>query len=494
MRQISSVQETPDVQILLAEALGKKGGYSEAIAVLIEFLQNNPEEPLAYEANRLLIRLYGKKGDWDRAKEVSENLRTSNPTEILNLVDRSWIYSASGNTHDALASLQEAKKYLTESSTFRQKMELADEFYSLDQFEDAAEIYVRLTNKSLDTPLTRRLLHCYYRSGDMGKALEICQTLRQAYGPLEFVAEMESFIYEEIGDLPEARRVCQEYLILFPNDFEMRLRLAVVNFLLSEVADLDEFLKSDINFDELSLQSGVQLVHLYAKRTRIEQSYSLMYELRRKFYNDPAIHLAYFHFMFQYATQGDNLVDIKNISTDVAVCIEEEGGRREWYVIEDRKNANSQMKEINLEHPLAQKLLGKSIEDEIVLKESFITKGIGKIVELKSKYIYALHDILLNFEKLFPDTPGIWGVKVGKPQKVGGLPQGFDQILKVMDQRTSANEEARQLYRDGKITIGGLARLLGRNPLETISILVNDADTGLLCSIGSIEERNAAFS
>lgn len=496
LKGILSVKETPEAPLLLAEALHKENKSLEAISIINKLLRNKPPKPLKEEANRLLIQLYVDTEDFEKARKISDSLRALDPTNILYLVDAAQVSRFSGKSADAIALLNEAKRYITASSSPGQLLELADEFYSLEQFEDAAKIYKKIVDKTLDTPLTHKLLNSYYRAGETGKALNMCQILHNKYGPLKYISEMESAIYEEIGNLPEAKNVCKEYLSLFPKDLGIKLRLAVVNFRSNNFKELDEFLNSFIDIETLPLESALQLAYLHAARNLVQRSFEIMYEIRRKFFNNGDAHLKYIEFFFQRERDCDKWLKLSRVGVDAAVCIKDDSGQREWYIIEDRKDADIHRREITLDHPLAQKLLGKSVEDEILLKENDLSKEFGKIkiMEIKSKYVYALHESLSLFEKLFPNTQGLWKVKIELPEKQGDLPKGFQTILDEVSQQHEAHLKIEQFYKEGKLTVGIFANLIRRNVLDVWEGMISKPDLGLKCCLGNDKEKNYSLS
>jgi tetratricopeptide (TPR) repeat protein len=494
LKDIINAPETPEASLLLAEVLLEEKRPNEAIAILEESLQRSVSILFRLEANRLLIQAHIDSGNFEEARRISDFCRASDPVNILNLVDAARISRADAKSQEAIDLLREAMRYVNESSTFGELYGLANTLYSLEQFEDAASIYERIADKSTDSPLTRRLLNSYYRSGERGKALHICQNLRKKHGPLKYVSEIESAIYEEIGDLAKAEEVCKEYLRLFPDDFEMKLRLAVVNFRANDFEELDNFLKSPIDLDALSLEAGLQIAYLYEARGLSQKSLEIMYEIRRKFFSRAEAHLKYIGFIFQRREDVDQLLNIDKISVNSAVCVEDGTHRKDWYIIEDRQDADMSRREINLKHPLAKKLLSKLIGEEVILRETQFGKESGKIVATKSKYVHAFHESLSLFSKLFPSHTGIVGVKIGAPRKRGEPPSGFEPVLEQVNKQQEFGLKVEQFYKQGVLTIGAFANLVGRNVLEVWGGLMSNPDLGLRCCLGNSSERNHAAS
>ncbi len=494
LREIKSAKDFPEALLLLVEVLRIENRFPEAMRTIKGFLESKPPKSVKEEANRLLIDLYLDTKDFPNARKISDSMRVSNPTNILNLVDAARISKLSGKSADAISLLNEAKDYIADSSLPRELLELADEFYFFEQFEDAASIYGKVIDQNLNTPLNRKLLNFYYRAGEIDEALNICKNLRQRYGPLKHVSEMESAIYEEIGDLPEAKRVCKEYLSSSPNDFGMKLRFAVINFRTGEFEELDKFLNSSIDTSILSAEYGIQLAYLCAARNLIQKSFEIMYEIRRSFFNNGDVHLKYVGFFFQHERDADKWLKISKVSLNTAVCVKDSSGKREWYIIEDRKDAEIYRREFVLSHPLTQKLLEKSVGDEIMLQESRLSKEIGKIIEVKSKYVYAFQESLNSFEKLFPDMQGIRKIRVEPPKEEGEPPKGFQAFLDETSRQHSQDLQAEQFHKEGKLTIGAFANLIGRDVLGVWSGIISKPEVGIRCCLGNVEERNQVIS
>ena len=485
--------KTPEAAIILADIFRIEKRYSEALSILIELLQRNSDTKLTEDAKRLLIQTYieSKTPDsLEEAKRISNSMRAENPTSIPNLVDAATVSRSFGEKSDAISLLIEASKYISEDTKIIDLNALADEFYLLEQFEEASKLYEKFANKEIDTPLTRRLINSYYFAGDRGKALEICNLLRSIYGPLKYITEMETAIYEEIDNLPEAKTICEDYLKSFPDDFEMKLRLAILNFRSEDYNGVDTFLKGPFDINKLSLHSAHQLANLFSERKNNKEALEIMYETRRQFYNKSEAHSKYIGYFFFAERNGEQLTNIIKVAMDTAVCVETDSGTKEWYILDNREDADMQRKEINIKHSLARRLLGRAIGEEVILKESPISVEVGKVIEIKSKYVYALHESLENFEKLFPDAQGLWKVKVDLTKKEESLKTILDQVSMQQD----LVRQIEQLYKGHNITIGAFAELLGKNIIEVVGALMGNTEIGIKCCDGSKDEREHAIN
>lgn len=494
LRKIRSNSQTPEAGLILGESLFEDKRTLEARTVVEEFIASNPSQECDADAKRLLASISLELGDSDRARQLAQELISNDPSDILNFVVASQIESKLQNDDVALSLLIEAEKLITETSHPVDLMYLANAFSTIQVFQSAASVYEKIANTDLDSHLTRRLLRCYYNCDKLDLALNICSNLRSRYGPLEFVSEMESFIYEQIDDLPRAMEVCEQYLLLYPDHFVMKLRLAVVWLRSKSFKAVDDFLASNIEFDALTIETGLQLAQLYAARNQELKWFTLMYELRRRFYGDARSHLYYVIQFFRKNRDDCEWLRPEVVSLDSAVEVKDSSGRKKWHIIEDRLNPDFSRSEMNPTHPLAQRLLGASVGDRIVLTKNFLTEEEGEICEIKSKYIHALHTSMELYETLFPERPGLWSIRVtdsgdeGDPQK--GMQVFLDQITRDHNRRT----EAQELYKKGQLTLGSIASMIGPDPLKVWSSFINNPDVGVRCCNGDILERDSALA
>ena len=492
---ILQARETPEAALIFGDILMTENRVQEAATVLERILDD--DEILSYlkeDAKRSLIGAYVRLYEFGKAQALSDEMRSADPTEILNLADAAGIARLTGKSDNALSFLIEAKKYISETTSYKRLMVLGDEFYALEQYGEAAEIYERIANRDLDTPLTRRLLNSYYRFGRLTPALEICRHLRAKHGPLPYVTHMESAIYEEIDDLTRAKDVCDSYLKLFPDDSEMKLRLAVVNWRGKDFEELDAYLNSRPDVEGLSLKHGLQLAHLFSVREKVKECFETIYELRRKFYDHSEPHLEYVRLFFERAKVSYEWLAPQRVKAGVAVCVEDSLGEKEWYLIEDRKDVDFRRREINPEHALAQRLLDKTIGDQIIIKRGLHSDEAGKIVELKSKYVYALHETFSVYEKMFPGVGGLWMFNVGSPAQPERASKALEDILESVSRQQERGNELDKYYKDGKLTIGSIAGLLNSDVIRVWNTFMSNPDVGVRCSRGDIEERNRAYS
>lgn len=479
LQKIGFNRDVPDTLLLEAGFLREQKKYSEAITVLQQLITQDIPFEILDSSNRLLFQLYLDTQKFEEAKIYIASKPT--PWNVLDYIDEARFFSIQGNTEKATESLMKAKEIKEKDS--REIFELAQMFYSFEHFAEAAELFEKIVDKKIDSSLTRRLLNCYYRSGKLNEALEICKELRSVYGPLRFIVEFESSIYEEIGDLSKSKEIVTEYLKTHPDDIEIKIRFAVINFRTNNYSDLDEFLNSKINIKELQFDSLLQLINLYEARNLNEKALELAYEIRRDHFNNERAHLAYVGLFFRSEREPNPFIATE-AKENTVVVIKNELGQLQNYILEEREGSELSRGEINSKHTLYKLFLGKKVGNVVEVPRNGFPPEKLEVVEIKNKYVHALHETLNNFGIMFPSSSALKGfVTTGEAKE--DIKNILDQVAKQSEYQNSIIK----YYKEGKMTIGGLAELSGKDPLKTWGGMISKPDVGIRSSLGTKEER-----
>ena len=494
VEKILSAPETPEAPILLASILFVYERYNEAITILNDFLMANPSTELQADANRLLTQIYIADKRFEEAQQISTSMSESSPTSVLNLVNAAQVSSATEESEKALSQLKEAYNLAQSSDVFQEIFELANELGKHEQFKEAAVLYEKLADTNYDSQWTQLLLYSYYRSGEAAKALEICQELREKHGSLENTSKIEYEIYEEIGDLNQAQMLGEAYLNVFPDDADMQIDLANIHYRLNNIEEFNRLLERSFDLKELSLPACFELAHWHRIGAKPERALDIMYETRRIHHNNPDAYLKYIGLFFQVAKQLDELLNPIQVQLGTAVCIDRDG-QNNWYIIEKRSDTDFTRNERRVEDPFVQRLLGKTVGDEICLGQSPLGPEIGKITAIESKYVYAYKESLNRFFELFPGAPGLWSVRLDESSddstegshKTDDLSK-FQPIFDLTDKQYEESLRIEEVYKEKLPPIGVLASWMGGNVLGAWESLISNPDLGVRCSVGDFEE------
>ena len=493
LEKIQSDPEIFEAQVLIANILFADNRYDEAITKLDDLLNTNPSSELQDDANRLLVRIYIATERLEEAEQILTPMLESSPTSVLNLINAALISSKIGKGDKAISQLKEAYNYALNSKDFLEIVELAAELFINKQFKETATLYEKLADTSQNSQLTQWLVQSYYNSGEIEKALKICQKLREKYGPLENISVMEVVIYEEIGDMNQAETVCKEYLKKFPNDNDMQIRLGMVLFRSNKETEIDNVLNSFTDFKtfsflkDLSLEACFQLTQLHQIKLQPEKALKIMYEVRRTHFYNPNAHLKYIRFFYHVEKLIPHVLNPSQVAQDTAVKINILD-KNNWNIIEDRDDPDISRSERNVNEPIVQKMLGKIENDEIIFRETPDGPKTGKIVAIKSKFVHAHQESLRKYEHVFLTDEGMETIKIDTSDAIDDK-ERFKPVTNRVDRHHEYKLKIEKLYKEQNITIGRFAKLVGSNSLDTWGTLMSNPELGIRCSIGDIEER-----
>ncbi|HHX27561.1 MAG TPA: hypothetical protein GX716_00985, partial [Firmicutes bacterium] len=318
---------------LLAHSYRSQQAYDSASREIEAILGDCHDEEVLGEAHRLKIRTLADQGKTREAVQAADDLVNKCAT-VTNLVEAARAYRSDNRPEQAMEYAIRAQNLLGEDSSFLDVLSVANELYLLQETDLAIPLYERIIDPTSDSPFTRRLVHDLIRSDQLGRALEITRGVRSTTDGTAFYYEVEAGILEEVGDLPAARTVCQEYLSEHPDDASMIVRLAVIEYRASNNQEVDRLLSIPIEASTLSLNDSIQLSKLYNLRSRWRESLDVIYEARRRFYDEGEVHATYI-FLFMLVNKDEcPWLEPTRVEIGSAVCA---GRCRESRLVAHRK-------------------------------------------------------------------------------------------------------------------------------------------------------------
>lgn len=499
LEDIVSDKSIPEALLLYFDLLRKQGKFTVVIAEINDFLEQNEDFQKIDSLYRILIYSYlDSYPDLEdcikKANELAENRLKNDPTNIEKIIDISRCLAKSGQMDPALSHLNNVKSSISNSTPTFHMMELADEFFRLKSFEDASEIYEKFVDSSQVTDLTHKLIESYFRCGDIGKALEICKSLRDDFGPITHITNTEIVIYHEIGDLSEAKKVLIEYIGKYPDDMNMKLDLTFLNLRCNNLGDVDDFLKTSFSINSFSIENGIRLALLFNERGNFKEAIDILYEIRRYNFENENAHIAYIKLiLLNDQEKHEKWLNPEKIDADTTVTIEDKSGHQMKYTLENRIDIDFQKGEIELESTLAKLIYGKTKGSKVMQKNHF-SQEILEINDIKSKYIHAFQESLDKFNYMFPETQALEKISLPKNDDGEISPESLQNIKDITRLRSEHNSKAVEKYLKKELTIGSLANIMNQNVFDIWFEFTKYADLGINCAIGSNPERTEALS
>ncbi|MGK7954251.1 MAG: tetratricopeptide repeat protein [Crocosphaera sp.] len=488
LQKILSNPEIPEASILAATSLMTLYRFSEAQTILEEFLQTDGNEKLKQEAKRLQGEIYLQLKDYQNAQNILEELLKEEPDNTFNLIFQIRLEKILNKDNINYEFIEKAKNSLLLNSSIPASFYLASELYHLKYYRDAAEIYEQFVDTSLDNQLTCNLLYAYYYSGNHKAALELCHQLLNKYEVLPYASYMAANIYESIGKPSLSRPICENYLQKFPDDKYLQLRLAIINYQERSYDKVDDFLETKPSIQDLDinnnssldknvfLQNCFSLANLYKFRKRIDDFLDVIYEMRRRFYNEPEVHSFYTINYMEINRNRSNHPNLEQVSNNCGVLLRDKNGQEQWYILDDRPDADLAKSELNSQQELYTILLDKKIGDEIQKSPGWLGEENSMILAIQDKYFAAGKDSLIFLQK-HPNVKDFQQVSVYDTEE--GRNRFFNLFHEMLQKREDNFNKLKNDYKQGKITLNIFAHILGKNPLELWEILVNQPEPSI---------------
>jgi len=490
----------PQSVLLFAEVISLKD-IEESINILSKYLDGkNLNIKLNKETLRLLINLLLKNEDYKEARTYIDKLILVKNLDGIDKTILSKFYRLSGNDIKAIEYIKDAVNLLKDkTATYREKLEISNELFYRKNYPEAQKIFKNILDVSLNNELTHKIIYCYYKNGDLKSALEICKALTDKHGVINFVSEIQSEIYEETGCLDKALKIYRDYIAKFPNDIKIKIKKVRVDYILKNLSSVRKFLEEIKIINNLSLDQNVFISSLCIQTGMYEKALYLLYESRRKYYNQSNAHLQYIG-LFLIKGKHLNVIfqNLKNdcVGENTAVLIEtvQENMKPKWYIIENRQKIERKFGEIKLEDSFAKKMIGKKTGDTFdVKKNDFLIKKY-KIVKIENKYMHAYDESISEFENMFPEAKGLFRINIGTPRTKEAFDSGIQKILEINEKYKNQVEEIEKLYKNKGISIGCFSQLIGRDIFDVWSVLTNKKDLGITCCFGFPKEQENALN
>lgn len=319
-----------------------------------------------------------------------------------------------------------------------------------------------------DTPIRQRALRFFAR---------LAPVIRE----LPFFLHAEGLLHFNHGDLPLAEKILRKAVDGQP---ELDNYLALIS-VLRRSQRVDE-IKPLLDSIDLATTRGtpIQKMHLaQLLRTSGEGSKALAYayDVLQSAKNDPEAALGYFGLIM--ISPDDGLIPaVDTVGKDTFVRLEGEHGQSNSFLItlEDDRPAEGV---VSLAHPTAAAACGLKVGDTFDMPAAFGERRTWRVAEIKHKFLHALHDVMENFEKRFPDAKGFYTVTMVD----GDIQPALDQI-----RRTSENNrKLADLYLVQNLPLNMVAERLGGDTIGFVEY-IRSLGSDIRTCFGMEAERLAA--
>ncbi len=487
---------TPGALWNYLSSLEKQGKFDEGISLIKDLLLEKRPKDQEDTLSHFLIafKLLKGKAYFNDAESIAFTRFKEDETDIVRVVELVSVLRFIGKTDKNEELIQKIKDLYSESLLPLQQLEIANLFMALNHFDDSASIYEKIIDPTQNTPLTQKFIDTQYFGGHHKRALELCRSLHAIHGPLPHSSFIELAIYQEIGDLVEAKKLCIQYLDRFPEDFEMKLNQAIVNIRSQNTSEVLDFIKAPIKYDNLTYTSGKKLVQLDYSLGRFDEAIELAYKLRQKYFDLPVAHLDYFRLILDIEERSSLLNKPSVVGIGSIVRLEDKFGDLKTYYISDHDPSPQGIDELHINNGLGKLLSGKIEGDLIVLQKTSIGEEVAHIKNIINKFVYAFQDSVNNFNQRFPGHPGIYRIPFGSGSSGEIIQEDIQNLKKIANQNNKRVELLIDFYKKRQLTIAGIAKELGIDDFAVCSALTRNSNVGIFYFSGNPSEREEGLN
>ena len=502
-----------------------------------ELLHQITKSPSINEDDRLELKQYSifrmiNFGEIDKAEEMLKPLFVEGNDNIFNLILKSKVEEAKESTEALSGKIQESathknkkiqylkkaynifkdKKYNDELDQndflFKKKERLRDieqlsqELYYSKMYKEAEPLLEEITNQNLNHPEIFKLLHTYFENGKNKLAIELAENLLKKFPDRIEPANILFLIYESLGDKKKAIQCYENFLNSNPKNDFMRIELAYKYTYSEHISKAKELLKKDFNLNQLSLEQMNKLSIAYMKTGNIKKALETQYKCIK---NDPRnleLQRVYFE-LFTFLNRPDlsdtqifekksgTIKSIEYKQDDTSFLRPKKGGI-DCYIriknIESLEETEIPIGEEEKYHPedeFSQELLGRKKGDVILFND---TKY--KILDITSKYVHKYQEILKEAEKRFASKTFLKPVHIPKGADAKEILQTLEKKIPDMSKQQEGLNKLFQFYSEEKATIGSIAKISGKHPIEIIGELVFSSKDKFISAIPAWENND----
>lgn len=466
----------------LAAAYLATGQPKKALQILAPRWVESEDRLNRIRVGELLLEAYSALSDTDGAEKIATALETEFPLDPEAIATAAEWRASQPDGYDAALSLFFAA--LDAATDSRQKdritLSLADLYYKNRHFAESADLYGKLVPFFDHLGLFRRYLISLFYGGFHSEALKVAAEKRATGRAIPIISAIEARILEEVGDLGGAEKLFAELVDIEPDDPDHRISLAYLRY---RRGDYDGSKRAVLGVGVEEVKGNAhQLLALAKVRAWLDLDgvLELAYRARRVGFDNADVHQAYVSLILNRKREQDKRLDVTQISPGTTVHLQADDGRERVFTIVEGLDADLHRGELLPSDPVALKLLGHSTGELVTLKQTELETVVFQITRIESQYVYAFQETLLNFSTWFP-------AQSAGPEKLAIDDAGIDKILQTVGRRHSDVESMLELYRTSRVTIGMLAKLVGRSVVEVWSGLQDGGDTRIVASTGQAQ-------
>ncbi|MGD0186203.1 MAG: hypothetical protein ABSC25_13265 [Roseiarcus sp.] len=338
----------------------------------------------------------------------------------------------------------------------------------VDEDNDSEELQTLATALVNDSPIRRRAVRFFER---LPAAISAAPFYLHAAGLLHFNRGALKEAEGSLGKAVEAKPDLTNCLALFATVRRMGQQ--------EKIAPLLQTLKLD-DLKGTPAQKML-LAHELRAAGQTDKALAYAYAVLTGAKNDPETALRYFGLLMPDTT-GRMIPAMDSGTVDAWVRLEGSNGEKFAFTIEEGKDRPGDGV-LSPKHPTAAAVLGLKVGASFDQRNPIGDSTTWRIVEIKHKYLYALHDVMENFQTRFPGATGLYRITM----REGDIQPALDQVKNTSE----ANRKLADLYLLQHVPITMVVSRFGGDVIG-FAEYIRSLDANIETCVGNDPERFAA--
>lgn len=486
VRDLERAEQTGDVVLMRAYALRLSARAQDALVLLSDDELGRLDPEFRRPARILRVEIAAEAVSADDALGEARQLLADNPENIEYHILLADLLVDHSNRDEAISTIESAVRLITKDTSLHERYLLAGLLRGIDRPEEAAGLLTGHIDETHNAEPLRLLITCLLESDQRQRVRQILDGLSDVVLTLPFYLRAKASLLSRTGRLSEARAVLDEYLRICSDDLNIRLSWLALQMQLGEDNAVRKFLSGTLSFPNARADDRIQLAHILDYYGYGSTALSYAYETFRKGLGDARVHLGYFGLLMLGRSAPSQIPTVSEINVDAVFTVEDTHNGRFSFIVLDEPNVDASRGEIRIDQPLARRALGRKVGDTLEVAEGRSPPDQRVIVEVKHKYLHALHLVMQQFESMFPDNAGLESVRLGEGS------EGLQPVLKKVRDYRDSLQALEQCYEREVVPIGLVADAFRTNPIKCWQGLVHSGRRIDVC-VGTEIERRAAF-
>lgn len=463
----------------LADACLESGDAKAAIDLLRGSFKLDPPEKEDFGRAQSLLRAEAAAGADDSVGPLIEEALERFPDDPTLFALTAVRSSLKEDTEAAESALNKAVDLA--DASFRQVLQgqLGRLYDGVGRFADAAEQYSKACDNDATHPDAVPMLVSLSNSGQYRKALDLARQIRDVVDTIpRIVIDVEAAILGYVGDV--RAEVLRHHELCSRGDTvpgdSVRLAWAQIR-----CGEREAALETVLNIDVSGLGHDSQaLMNLANMKCSLGATGYMndAYLARRYGLSDPGAHLGYVSLFLGWSEEWEEPIVVE---PGCSVRIKDEGEEQWWHILEDGEEPNGP-RELSPNNDLAQRLLGQSVGDVVVLRQAFGNVRY-EIAEIQSKYVRAFQETFEEFSIRFPDNMSLSRVK---------MDSNFTPVFQSIELRHQHISNIEELYKSYQLPFASFCSLIGSSTFTVWPEYTAQPAKRLLFGTGSDPETKEA--